>query len=1147
MKAYSCILTVAVSLILLASLAIAQIGNSTLTGRVTDPTGATIPGAKITAINKATNMQFPATTNSEGLYRNPSMLPGTYQVTFEAAGFKKLVRDNIEIRLGEALALDATLEVGSVSESVEVKATAPLLETQVSSVQAVVPGETLYALPIYQRYVNYVLHFVPGVTTRGYAWDAQLGSYSIAGSRTGGIALYQDGIRAQDAASGSVTLRMVQNSIEDLTVVSTALPAEYGHTAGGVINVVKKTGTNQLHGLASDYGHTRSMAHRAFFDMYRTSQPGPSYAPSANWQEPDFNLSGPVYIPKIYNGKNRTFFFVAYQHMIEKLSVGSTFATVPDAAMRNGDFTFPLSPTPANLLYDPASTRQLPDGAWTRDPIPGNIIPKNRWDPVAQKIMSMNFWPLPNYPGAYTSNGPAIGTGGVTTTSGNFQYAQPSKYFQDFWSVRVDHQINPNLKLYGGYSSDHDSGFGRRRAWIVDPAFDDQTNVNPAFVQIYNAGYTWIISPTLISDARAGYYRTFTSRSILASGKNYAGLMGIPNVGPEAIPNLNAGYGLTGTGTLNVNAQEQVSFREDLTKISGKHTFKMGYDLLRMRQNNYTGGNPQGTYEFAGGTAALQPNGVLVPRTGNDFAGFLLGYAMSASFSQPLASSLPRSIIHSFYFQDDWRFSPNLTFNLGLRYSNESPVTTKWGQQSNYDPNATDDVTGLKGAIIHGPNVRTNRDNNNFQPRVGLAWHFGPKWVFRGGFALSTMDRRLRAWGFDEYSASVTQQRPVGDPRPMFQLSQGPAARAYQIRPDGTAKFVGANPTSRSATYIDPNLRNAYQMNWNFSIQRELSPRYVVEFLYQGSAGVGLFESWPINEIRRSTFDNASLATLQDLNARYQYYRPLTNWGSLSMQSNQGHSTYHGGSVRLEKRFSSGMTFQTYYTFSKAIDQQRSDFAGGGVDPLGNQRLEKGVGDYNRSHVWNGAIIYELPMGKGKPLLNRGGIWNHVFGRFEIGLVQTFQTGNPMTITFVNSPYNYLPSLSNRASVVKDGKLSMLNNWRDVGGDRFVLQNRNPTLDINWFKYPAAYTLGTLGRSTISGPGMRWSQVSVKKSWSFTERVSLQLRWDFNNVLHTFNFANPTTSVDFQNPRNFAKIGSEPGQASHGGLPLMNLALQLTW
>lgn len=297
-----------------SALTFAQIGTSTITGRVTDSTGAVVPNVSVLVVNTETNFQFTATTNQEGLYRVQSLQPGPYRVTFTASGFKKLVRDNIDLRTGDVLAVEGSLEVGSVTESVEVKAAAPLLETETSATGTVAEGKFLYTLPTMQRFTNNTLNYVPGMTDEGYTWGETLDAFHVAGAR-GTPAFFDDGVNGQSPLSQGTTMKVPLNSVAEIKVLTTALPAEYGHSAAGAISVVTRTGTNALHGEAAIWGQTRSMVHRRFFDMYRTSQSILGYPTGLNTFVifPDFNLSGPVWLPKIYNGKNQTFFFLSYQ------------------------------------------------------------------------------------------------------------------------------------------------------------------------------------------------------------------------------------------------------------------------------------------------------------------------------------------------------------------------------------------------------------------------------------------------------------------------------------------------------------------------------------------------------------------------------------------------------------------------------------------------------------------------------------------------------------------------------------------------------------------------------------------------------------------------------------------------------------------
>ncbi len=1131
----------------MSALCLAQIGTSTISGRVTDPTGGVVAGVKITAVQTSTNFVFTGVTNADGLFRIPSLQPGAYRITFDAAGFKKTVRDGVDLRTGDVLAVDAVMQVGSVTESIEVTGAPPLLETETSATGALVDGDTLHKLPLYQRYINTTLNLVPGMSQGGYGYGGSLGAYHLAGQRNGAIGIFEDGVNGNEQTQGLTTIKPVQNSVEEVKVLTTTLPAEYGHSAGGVISVVKKSGTNQLHGLAADYGRVRRMQHRLFFDNLKTSDPRPGFPNGLpTWfMMPEANVSGPVFIPKVYDGRNKTFFFFGYQKLIEK-KAAQVIVNTPTDAMKGGDLSFGGKGYP---IFDPSTTRQV-NGNWVRDPVPGNIVPSSRFDPVAKKILGINPWVSPNAPGSLTANGP----------DSNLITAENSRTFFEDFSTRIDHQFSSAFKIFGSWTYNHQSGLNRPTN-IGNKPFDGSQGLESPFTQKnLSIGATYVINPSTINDARVGYYRVRGDGFSYSSGGNWAQQLGIPNVDGALMPQFGAPggdryqasgiYGLIGNGNYR-NITETISFRDDLTKIHGTHAFKMGYELLHFRLNSTVTNRPSGAFYFDGMTAGLQANGQPVPNTGNTWAGFLFGSVREAYFDAELTSWLPRSDIHSFYFQDDWKFSPTITFNLGVRYSNESPFSTKYGLMSNFDPNGTDNVVaGGKGAIVHPTNGLNTRDNNNFQPRIGVAWHAKDRLVIRGGFSVNTIDIKYPSnrTQFDEYVGVNDQARASNDPRPLFQISQGPSPVTFPSNGKNTAPFVNlsGNYTGRGVEWWDPNLRNPYVLNWNLSTQYQLSSTYVLEGIYQASSGVGLIERWQYN-----TFPVDYAANDPALRARVfansQAFRPFSNFGNVMLRSNFGHSTYHSGTIKLEKRMSHGMTFSTFYTLSKAIDSQDNDNDGSGVAPIQNRGLEKARAGYDRTHRFIAYATYELPWGKGKKWMSGGGLKNAIFGGYEIAWIQTIESGNPLTFDFSGSPSNYYPTFAGNRRPNLVSQPSLLSNWGNVGGDRFNQADRNPIIDINNFAYPAAFTPGNSGRNIMTGTRLLWSQVSAQKNWTVRERMKVQLRWDFQNPFHNYNWNPPSTTVNLTTPQLFGKLLADQRTASIGGQALMNLTLQVTW
>jgi hypothetical protein len=1158
----------------LALTAFPQADTGVITGTVIDSSGAAVPNAQITIVQTATNFRFASVANSEGMYRVQSLQTGTYTVTFEAQGFKRLVQDNVTLRVGDVLPLNATMQVGAITESVEVNAQSTLLETETSSTGTVTEGAQLYKLPMYQRYITNTLSIVPGATNQTTGGTNGLGAFNVNGQRSSGTAVFEDGVFSNDPlASNNLVIKPIMNSVDEVKVLTGTLPAEYGHTSSGVITSVKKSGTNEFHGAVSDYGRTRIMTHRQYFNLYTTaqSQPGNPNGVPAYFMMPDGNGGGPVVIPKIYNGRNKTFWYSGYSKLIEKKTQAYTSVT-PTPAELQGDFTFGGL---GQALYDPATTKQNADGTWSRTQFPTNIIPLSRFDPVSAKILSYNIWRQPNMPGSFSSTGPVS----------NFTYDPPSRTFFEDFSERVDHQVNPNFRLYGSWTYNHENGLERPTS-IQVAAFDGTTGYNgPATQQNSSAGFTYVVNPTSVNEFRVSFFRPRNDLFVPSENQNWGATLGIPNVSgalmpafsPSALgvgtytvaPDYGQLYGLTVQGATR-QIRQSASLRDDFSKNFHSHAFKMGYEIIRFTDNFYQQGFPSGQFNFANTTAGLQSNGQPIPNTGNTFAGFELGSVSAVNFSTYTNTWQPRSSINSLYLQDDWKFSNNLTFNLGLRWSTESPYHTAHGQESQFSPTTVDSLTGLTGAVIHPTGGLNNRDFLNFQPRIGFAYHALAKWVFRGGFGLNTVDIRWPNQGmqFDEYQAQVVQQRLSNNPLPLFQLSQGPTPVVYNIQPNGTAAYVGTNYGSRNITWLDATLRPGYVLNWNMTIEYQVSANNLFKIIYAGSSGVHLVESWNVNAFP-TDFGAGNPALQNAAFANPQAYLPYPQFGSINHMANTGHSSYQSGTIQYSKRYSDGLLLDSFYTWSKALDDCDSDYGTcTGVAPVADRNLNKGRAGFDMRHRFVTSFSYELPVGKGRRFVNnKGRLLDYLIGGYDLSWIQTVDTGNPFSFSFANSPNNYYPTnIGTRVpNLLATPTLPQFGLGYDIGPNRFnqsgeyalvgasggtpaTYSNCAPPLcNISAFAAPAPFTPGNAGRNILTGPGSYYSMLSAKKNFRISERFNLQLRYDFQNPFHNFGFSAPSASVDFKNPQLFGKITSDVATASLTGEPLMNLMLRLSW
>jgi hypothetical protein len=1150
------------SILILAALSITtpaycQIDTATLSGRITDSTGAVVPNAQVKAVQTQTNFESLTQTNAEGLFSVPSLRPGPYRLTVVASGFKQYIREGLELSVGDNVSVDAALEVGGVSESVRVTAEAAQLQTETSSEGAVLEGAYLQGLPLYQRNVKATFYLTPNVDIAGFGYSGNLQGFHISGLQDSKIGYFQDGTFAVANNNGTIyTTDPIQSTVEEVKILSTTLPAEYGHSAGGAMTAVQRTGTNTLHGEVSEFGRVSAMQHRKYFDLYHFGQvqPGQVATPSELFQQPNATLHGPVYIPKLYNGKNRTFFVFAVERLIEKQAKQQAY-TVPDANMLAGNFSFPGSGVTANQLYDPLSTNQLANGTWTRNPIPGNIIPANRIDPVAAKFISLTPYALPEAPGTYSNTGP----------QNNFQGTYLKKVFWENYTGRLDHQFDPSFKIFANWQ--YNSRYQRiPNPQLSNPLFDSSYVLENDFQTTATLGATKIIHPNLIDEFRVGYYRFEPRIQAPDTDKDLAGLLGIPNVAPTLLP---SGLPLS-VGGPTTNIIENFTVRDDMTWVKGVHTFKFGYDLLHSRQNSYNLGTPSGSFSFDS-AAGLSGNGTAtIPNTGGiSLASFMLGSVTSATFSIPTASWLPRDNINSGYFQDDWKVSPKLTLNLGLRYVNESPWHTKYGQFSQFNPNMPDNVVpGDMGLITHPGGDINKRDNKEFEPRAGLAWHPLSKLVVRSGFAFMHVDLGLAPSQLDEYSISTTQSQVSGNPTPIYQISKGPLPIVYpSLQSNGTQPYLGCTSSTvagfskpvttcsgRSTTITDPNLHPPYVMTWNMNLQYQLAADYLLQLTYDGTAGVGNIETPQYNALPEN-YDAGNLTALAAFVGNSQVYRPFPNYGTITYRGNISHSTYHGGTVRISKRYAKSLTLDAFYTFSKSLDGSGV----GNVDVASD--LYKGPSSFDRRQRFVGNFSYDIPIGKNRSLMNRGGVLNAIFGGYTLVWTYDIYTGNPITWGFTNSPYTYLPSfvgIQGRPNLL--GTPALRNDWQDLGGDRFNQGNQNPTItSLADFAYPGNYQFGNAGKDTFYTQRGIGASFSARKEFKLKERLTLQLRFDFQNPFKWYNWGNMNTTVDLKNvaagtftetaANLFGKVpsGNEATTVADGGVPMMNATIRIKW
>jgi hypothetical protein len=1081
--------------------------TATLVGTVTDPTGALVPGAPVTLTNVETGFLYKGVTNAEGSYYIPFIAVGTYELRVEAAGFKAYVQKGIELRAAEVPRIDVRLEVGVTSESVQVTGSVPLLATETSQVSQTMESRAILQIPVHQMKVQRILYYVSGLQMRGA--DA-----SVVGQPASAIGFTLDGVSGKTSIRDAIgdTNTSVQPALDALSeakVYTTGAPAEMGHASGGILAMTFKSGTNELHGSLEDRWTNNKLTHRGYLQQGALSNP-------MTYHQGLASISGPVVLPKLYNGRNRTFFLFAFGRHHEKGDEPQP-GTVPDLNMLGGDFSFPEAKGGGYPIYDPKSIRQV-GSTWTADPFSGMQVPKTRFDPAVVSFLATNPWKAPNSPEAatYARTGPTNNYLGMT------------KYrsYRSRFDSKLDHQISPKNQFFIRNSwNRHRQPVARFGAYLNNLSLSSVApgRPNPIDQQSWAFADYHTFSPSLMNEVRLGFGRRNSTISPPTAGEGWAQKLGIPNVGPENFPMFLSGsstfYGI-GPGGFQRNVNEDVTFQNNVTKLMSRHTIKFGYELIRTRENNVDQALPSGSYSFQTAGTALP----FTPNTGNIFASFVLGAVTSATYTQQMWNRLPRWWSHAGFIQTDWKVRRNLTLNLGLRYSLETPFQDKWGHQSLFDPSLADPLTGRIGAITHPSGGAYKIDRNNFQPRVGLAWNFRSGMVFRGSWGILTQDVMPSA-GFQEYQATAVVEQVPGDPRPAFYLSQGPPNRNFIINPNGTSVFLGTNYSSRGATFIDSNMRLPYVMNWSGGIQMQMGPTWLTELLYQGSSGVRLTSNANINQLANSYYTSTDLTLLNAVYAAAQNYKPYPQFGTISYFTNGGHNSYHGFTARAEKRYApDGLTLNAHYTWSKNL----SGTVGDGWQYY-NWGLTKALTSFDTRHRFIFQVMYDVPIGKGRRFRSSGGWLNHVIGGWNLIVNASPQSGPPVTFSFAGSPYRYLTGGPSRPNQLAPNDQVEVANW-SMGEHRFPQSAQKPYYNISAFAYPAAFTPGSLGASTQTG---RWTvarQWSISKSWG-VERYRFTLRLDGNDIPVAFVDTTPNTAVNLSSPESFGKFALQTGMS----------------
>ena len=1069
----------------MAAQGIAQELNGSISGTITDSSGAVIPAANIVIRNTATNVvTYRGKTNESGVYLAPALPVGQYEIVVSATGFKTQQLAGITLQVNQRARADMTLQPGALAETVTVTAEAGgQVEAESSSVGALMNTSQVANLPLPSRNVLNLLTLVPGISSGGAATGINANQMSINGSRTLNSEFTVDGVSVVSGSTGGLTRLPSTEAIREFKVLTAGYSAEYGRTAGGAISMVVTSGTNGIHGGGYEYFRNEDLNANNFFRNLRGEK-----RPSDRYNQFGGKLGGPVFLPKIYNGKDRTFFFVNYEELRRIVPFNQT-VTIPDAAFRTGDFSAASTP-----VYDPLSGT----------PFPNNRIPANRLDPAALKYMS--FLPAPNSPGSADPTN--------SRNINNYVNAGATHPYTREITTRIDHAVTDKARISGRFT--HYRGLDPATPDLPDPL---SNQVGDTFTTGYQTSlnYTHTWAPTLISELTFGFMRDNPKIDPPSAGLDVTRTLGIERTTWDATPNV----AVSGWATMGVNSntlRRQINnnyqWSGTLTKVIGGHVGKVGFQKRNNQFNVYNpqGGDYAGIYNFNGSiTNRNQSANVPV----NSLADFLLGAIKTSRYSLPQPITGRRNYNIGAFVQDDWKVNSRLTVNLGLRWEFESPMTIANGMYSQISP-----FTGR--LLVANKNASETLDlvgaRKNFAPRVGFAYSVDKRTVVRSAFGMFYGQIFSNLGGQVLYPGFTVQQQyndlGPGVAQP-FKFYQGNPINASLNLDDPFAverAATTASPLTGGAEFGQVNPM-PYAEEWNFGIQHELRPGLIVDASYVGTHSVHLPLSLPFNQV---PFAIAEQVAAQGSTVATQNARPWPTVGGFSAFMHAGGSSYHALQLKAARQFNRNFGFTANYTWSKSIDDGSGLFSFSQPNGLDSgqfinqfRRLDRGLSQFDRPN--NFAAALQFRTGGSKWIRN-----------FEFDPILTVRDGLTDTI----NQNNLHPDASQqRPSVVGSNgggyAASMTNEGTAI---RYLLSPGDPNFPFiptgplftgsgATRKNVLPFQIGNLGRNTTRLPGELNLDLAVSRRFPVRERLTVMVRAEAFNVLNHTNLDGPNTSL----------------------------------
>jgi len=1075
--------------------------SAQITGSVRDSSGASIVGAAVSVTNVGTGIKRDTLSNEAGYYAVPLLPPGRYEVAVQKTGFKPVTEKGLTLQVQQVARLDFSLQVGDVRQSVDVVAPMTLLDSSTAAIGQVIENRRLLDLPLNGRSALALTLLTAGVISTAGPTNSGFGdrgifisSVSINGGPSSMNAQMLDGNNNTLAYIGEVGVPPSVDAVEEFKVQSGTVPAEFGFTAGGAINLVTKSGTNKIHGTAYEFLRNDAFDARNTFAVQKQALRYNQYGGS---------LGGPFI-------KNRTFGFANYE--VYRLRQGTPrILTTPVPEMREGDFRLLRSSTGALIpIYDPATTRANPTGSGlVRDPFPNNIIPKDRFDPITPKIVA--FWPQPNR----TPSNPY-------TFNENFYNEAKSTVDWTQVHLKGDHRISDANSMFVRYTHARHAQYLPGNDHILEKTAayarnDDQTNRNAMVSD------THTFSPTLINELRVGVVRQAFSFTAVSANRGWPAKLGLPPTVPQdEFPNMNFGYGQIGGYALGTRASFSWDIQDMVTKVSGAHTIKIGFNSGILQGGNAQATVPSGNFTFSG----LTENPQRTAGTGSTLAQFLLG-EVSSAYCERYLGSLNRWYTISGFVQDDWKVSPRLTLNLGLRWDFQKKPREMNNGAINFDSATIDPKSGFQGRTVFAgvdgqPRSFLKEDYNDFGPRVGFAWNiFGAgKTVFRAGYGVYYPPLNRRFFGSNQlFSLTTTSYSAQGPGLAAFQFSKGfpyaplesPGSAA------GPSALLGQTVNIQESNGVTP-----LTQQWNASLQHRISS-WMIDLTYAANKGnhfvAGDYNLNQLDPKLRLQLGQSLSTPVPNPNAgkipgglgaatitRERSLMAFPHYNSVAVTLPPiGNYFSHQFQLNVRKPMSKGLLINFSYAAGKKISDGAVvpvDF--GGVEQVGVNGFQNGLYDRQANRSIDPAdvsqrgvisVLYELPVGRGKPFDPSNAVVRKMVGGWQINTIGVMQTGTPLVLTGAS---NFQANRPN--STGQSAKLDKPTRERWFNTDVFV--------------NPPNYTFGNVGRvlPDVRSPGAGNFDLSLIKNTFIGERFNLQFRAEAFNFTNRVNLRTPNTS-----------------------------------